>query len=153
MRTANVVTAALILALGGLVLFDSVRMGSAWGSDGPQAGFVPFWLAAILIGASVVNIAQAVRHPSDQPFVSRERLVPVLQVLLPASAMILVTIWLGLYVASAVYMGLYMRWVGRHSRLVSVALPVAISLLTFVVFEKWFLVPLPKGPLEAWLGY
>ena len=25
--------------------------------------------------------------------------------------------------------------------------------VTFVIFERWFLVPLPKGPLEAWLGY
>jgi hypothetical protein len=25
--------------------------------------------------------------------------------------------------------------------------------VTFLVFEKWFLVPMPKGPLEAWLGY
>jgi hypothetical protein len=23
----------------------------------------------------------------------------------------------------------------------------------FFMFERWFLVPLPKGPLEAWLGY
>jgi hypothetical protein len=26
-------------------------------------------------------------------------------------------------------------------------------LALFLMFEKWFLVPLPKGPLEAWLGY
>jgi hypothetical protein len=136
-----------------LVLFDSVRMGWLWGRDGPQSGFVPFWLAIILILACGAIIAQAARHPSDKPFVTREQLGPVLKVLVPAAGMIALTFVLGIYVSTVLYMGLYMRWVGRHSRLASVALPVAISLLTFLVFEKWFLVPLPKGPLETWLGY
>ena len=30
---------------------------------------------------------------------------------------------------------------------------VAVPIILFVVFEIWFLVPLPKGPFEAWLGY
>jgi hypothetical protein len=33
--------------------------------------------------------------------------------------------------------------------LIAIAIPVA----TFLVFEVWFLVPLPKGPLETQLGY
>ena len=45
-----------------------------------------------------------------------------------------------------------MRWVGRHSWLAIVVLALGIPLVTFVVFERWFLVPMPKGPLEAWLG-
>jgi hypothetical protein len=46
-----------------------------------------------------------------------------------------------------------MRWVGRHSWLAVVGLAVGIPVATFLIFEKWFLVPMPKGPLEAWLGY
>jgi hypothetical protein len=34
-----------------------------------------------------------------------------------------------------------------------VALSVAVPVITFLIFEVWFLVPLPKGPLEAALGY
>jgi hypothetical protein len=30
---------------------------------------------------------------------------------------------------------------------------IAVPVLPFVIFEQWFLVPMPKGPLEAWLGY
>jgi hypothetical protein len=153
MRAANIVTASLLLALGGLVLLDSVRMGSRWGQDGPQSGFVPFWLAAILVVACAVNIAQAAFRPSEGPFVGPGRLAPVLKVLLPAVGLVVLAAYLGLYVASAIYMALYMRWVGRYSWAASIGLPFAILLLTFVVFERWFLVPLPKGPLEAWLGY
>jgi putative tricarboxylic transport membrane protein len=153
MRAADIVTASVIMALGGLILLDSLRMGSHWGTDGPQSGFVPFWLAALLLVSCAVNIAQAARSSSKEPFVSRERLAPVLKVLLPAVGMVVATVFLGVYVASAVYIGLYMRWVGRNSWAYSIALPLSISLFTFLVFERWFLVPLPKGPLEAWLGY
>jgi hypothetical protein len=27
-----------------------------------------------------------------------------------------------------------------------------VSAVFFVLFEVWFKLPLPKGPLEAWLG-
>jgi putative tricarboxylic transport membrane protein len=77
----------------------------------------------------------------------------VLQVFWPAAAMVLLTRFVGLYVASALYIGFYMRWVGRHSWFAVVTLSVAIPVITFFTFELWFLVPMPKGPLEAWLGY
>jgi putative tricarboxylic transport membrane protein len=43
--------------------------------------------------------------------------------------------------------------VGRHAWFLVLTLAVLIPLVTFLVFETWFLVPMPKGPLEAWLGY
>jgi len=61
--------------------------------------------------------------------------------------------FVGLYVASALYLGFYMRWVGRHGWSAVALCAVGVPVLTFVVFETWFLVPMPKGPLEAWLGY
>src|ERR687892_24496 len=33
------------------------------------------------------------------------------------------------------------------------AVAITVPIAAFVVFEQWFLVPMPKGPLEAWLGY
>ncbi len=50
-------------------------------------------------------------------------------------------------------MASYMRWIGRHSWPSVVVVSVAVSAVTFYVFEIWFLVPMPKGPLETWLGY
>jgi hypothetical protein len=61
--------------------------------------------------------------------------------------------FVGLYVAAAVYMAVYMRWIGRHSWAAVALLSVGFPVVTFIVFEKWFLVPMPKGPLEGWLGY
>jgi putative tricarboxylic transport membrane protein len=30
---------------------------------------------------------------------------------------------------------------------------VGVPVVTFLIFEKWFLVPLPKGPIEEYLGF
>jgi hypothetical protein len=67
--------------------------------------------------------------------------------------MVLATHWLGLYLAGAIYTGAYMRWIGRHSWLAVIVVGLAIPLASFLIFEVWFLVPMPKGPLETYLGY
>ena len=153
MRLADLVTASFLALLGGLVVFDAVRLGIGWGTDGPQSGFVPFWLGALMIVACVALFFQAARHADGAPFVTRQQLGPVLKVLTPAVAFVALTHWLGLYVSAALYTGVYMRWIGRHAWLTVLAVAVVFPLVTFLVFEKWFLVPMPKGPLEAWLGY
>ena len=153
MRTADFITASVLILLGGVVIFDAVRLGVGWGTDGPKSGFFPFWLALIMIVACGIIIVQTLQKPSREVFVTREQLGPVLQVLWPAAAMVLLMRFVGLYVASALYIGFYMRWVGRHSWFAVVMLSVAIPVITFLTFELWFLVPMPKGPLEAWLGY
>ena len=153
MRTVDLATASILMLLGGVVVFDSLRIGIGWGTDGPRAGFFPFWLGAILILASVAIGVQAWRRATDKPLVTRAQLGPVLKVLWPATLMVVLITPLGLYVAAALYLGFYMRWVGRHGWLAVVLCSIGVPLVTFVVFELWFLVPMPKGPLEAWLGY
>jgi putative tricarboxylic transport membrane protein len=153
MRTADIITASLLTALGLLVLGEAIRLGFRWGPDGPQSGFFPFWLSLILIGHSVAIVVRAIRRHSEKPFVAHEQLRSVLTVAVPAAAMVLITQFFGLYLASALYLGFYVRWVGKHSWFTALALAVCVPVATFVVFERWFLVPLPKGPVEAWLGY
>lgn len=153
MRAADIVTASILMLLGGVVLVEAIRLGFRWGPDGPQSGFFPFWLAVVVIAHSAAIVVQAVRKRSGEPFATREQLRMVLTVAWPAAAMVLLTQFIGLYVAAAIYLAFYMRLVGRHSWATTVGLSLSIPLVTFVVFEKWFLVPLPKGPLEAWLGY
>ena len=153
MRAADLATASILILLGGVVVLDSMRIGMGWGTVGPRSGFFPFWLGMILILASVAIALQAWRRATDKPFVTRERLSPVLKVLWPATVMVILITPLGLYVASAIYLAFYMRWVGRHGWLAVALCAIGVPVLTFVVFEFWFMVPMPKGPLEAWLGY
>ncbi|HEY7203869.1 MAG TPA: tripartite tricarboxylate transporter TctB family protein [Methylomirabilota bacterium] len=153
MRTADLTTALILIAGGALVIWDSLRLGIGWGSDGPQSGFFPFWLAVLLVGACAVIAVQARRRTSDRPFVTREQLRPVLATLLPSTGFVVLTQFIGLYVATMLFMGFYMRWIGRYSWVPVVTISVLFPIVIFVIFEKWFLVPMPKGPLEAWLGY
>jgi putative tricarboxylic transport membrane protein len=153
MRTADLTTALILIAGGALVIWDSLRLGIGWGTDGPQSGFFPFWLAALLIASCVAIALQARRRASRAPFVTRAQLKPVLSTLLPATGFVVLTQFIGLYVAAMLFMGFYMRWIGRYGWIPVALLSVLFPVLTFVVFEKWFLVPMPKGPLEAWLGY
>src|SRR5712691_10852517 len=146
MRAANLTTALVLIASGALVIWDSVRIGIGWGTDGPKSGFFPFWLALILIVTCGIIIAQTFWRSSREVFVTREQFGPVLKVFWPATAMVVLTHFVGLYVASALYVGFYMRWVGRHSWLAVVVLSIGIPVATFLTFEQWFLVPMPKGP-------
>jgi hypothetical protein len=159
MRAADLATAAVLMLLGGVVVYDAARLGIGWGSEGPQSGFFPFWLAVLLIAVAVVVFLQALVRQAGKPFVTREQLKPVLRVLVPLAGFVVLTDppgpvgGLGLYVAAILYIGFYMRWVGRHRWLTVVLIAVVVPVAAFVVFERWFLVPMPKGPLEDWLGY
>ena len=153
MRTADLTTALVLVAGGVLVIWDSLRLGIGWGSDGPQSGFFPFWLAVLLIASCALIAWQAGRRERGRPFLTRAQLKPVLTTLLPSAGFVVLTQFIGLYVASALFMGFYMRWIGRYGWVPIVLLSVLFPVVTFLVFETWFLVPMPKGPLEAWLGY
>ena len=153
MRTADLTTAQILIAVGALVIWDALRLGIGWGSDGPQSGFFPFWLAVLLVGACAVIAVQARRRTTDRPFVTRQQLRPVLTTLLPSAGFVVLTQFIGLYVATMLFMGFYMRWIGRYAWVPVVTISVLFPLIIFVIFEKWFLVPMPKGPVEAWLGY
>jgi hypothetical protein len=153
MRAADIVTASGLLLLGALVAADAIRLGIGWGTDGPKSGFFPFWLSLILIGCCATVVLQALRRHVSTPFVTRERLIPVLKVLWPATALVVLTQVIGLYVSAGLYLAFYMRWVGRHGWRAVLALALTVPVAAFLIFEIWFLVPMPKGPLEDWLGY
>ena len=46
-----------------------------------------------------------------------------------------------------------MMWLGNYNWLVAAAVGIVVPVLTFLMFEVWFLVPLPKGPVENFLGF
>jgi putative tricarboxylic transport membrane protein len=152
MRAADLVTAANLIVIGCLVIADALRLGLGWGTDGPRSGFFPFWLALLTIAACLGIAARALRRKDTRPFITRQALRPVLTVLVPAAAAVVLMQVGGLYLASALYLAFYMRWVGRHTWAAVLAVGLGFPILTFVVFERWFLVPMPKGPLEHWLG-
>jgi hypothetical protein len=153
-KSAELATAAFIFALGAVVIYDSVRLGARWGDDGPQPGYFPFYIALIMCLASVVNFALALRAKpqADKPFVEVGQLKLVLAVLIPSIIYVAAISWLGIYLSSALFIGFFMRWLGKYVWWKLIAVSLATSAVFFLIFEIWFKVPLPKGPIESLLG-
>ena len=152
-RSAEIVVSALFLLLGALVMWDSVRLGARWGADGPQAGYFPFYIALLMSIASAVNLVLAlVKKGGFRAFVGVDQLKLVLSVLVPSILYVAMIAGLGIYVASAVFVAFFMRWLGKYPWWKVAAVSVGNSVVFFLIFEKWFKVPLPKGPLENLLG-
>ncbi|HEY7870600.1 MAG TPA: tripartite tricarboxylate transporter TctB family protein, partial [Methylomirabilota bacterium] len=83
MRTADLTTTLVLIGISALVVWDSLRLGIGWGSDGPQSGFFPFWLAVIVAGCAVAIAVMAFRRRDRPVFVRREQIGPVLKALVP----------------------------------------------------------------------
>ncbi len=153
----DAVVAVLVIILGGVVVFGSRKLGSEWTSDGPGAGYFPFYIGVILVisGVGVLYQALAGKNKNTEVFVDREQLGRVLSVLIPAAVYVGAIQLIGIYVASAVYIALFMVILGKYSWLKSVIIGVAVNALFFMMFEVWFKVPLHKGSLDplGFLGY
>ncbi len=155
-RTMDIVVAIALLLVAAIVITDSIRLGVGWReAEGPTAGYFPFYIALLLAVASFVNLVRAWtdRGPGDQTFVTRSAIRRVLSVLLPFAGYVFALNFIGIYAASTLYIGLFMWSFGRYSPARSMAVGLAIAAALFLMFEVWFLVPLPKGPIEHFLGY
>ena len=152
-RTLEIITAAFFLALGAVVMWDSVRSGAGWGADGPQSGYFPFYIGLLMTLATLANLLTALRLKKSDSFVSRHKFKLVMALFLPCLVYLGVMQFLGLYVSSAVFIAVFMRWQGKFGVLKSLLTGIGTSVTLFLMFEIWFKVPLLKGPLEAALGY
>ena len=157
-RTMEIVVALFFLLFGVVVAFDSYRLGARWAEDGPQSGYFPFYIGLIICISSSVTLLRALFGKAARSriiFVERGQLKHVFSVLVPAALYVLGIQLIGIYVASAVYIAVFMAWLGKYSWFKSAGLGLAASVSFFVMFEIWFKVPLPKGMFNplGFLGY
>lgn len=153
-RGPEVAVAALLLAIAALVITDSLRVGIGWADDGPRSGYFPFYIGLLLAASSGwVLVAQLLRWRSDHSeFATRAQVGLVVSVLVPMGVYVGAILVLGIYVASAGLIGFFMVRHGKYPAKLSVPVALGVPLFFYAVFEKWFLVPLPKGPIEQLLG-
>ncbi len=152
---------ALGLLLGAIMLVrEALRLPIGWTTAGPGAGFFPFWLAggvmlfALLILGRTLRVGRAGSSTMVmKPFIAATAWRPLLIAFLPMVAVVAVIEYLGLYLGGGLYLAGYMRWVGRHRWPRIVLVSVLVPLGLFVVFERWFLLPMPKGVFLEYLLY
>jgi hypothetical protein len=154
-RAADIVVALILVGVGALVVTDSLRLGIGWGADGPKSGYFPFYTGLLIMLSSLGTIGLALfgRGKSSGSFVSRGQLRHVLKVFVPSAVYVFLIGFIGIYVASALFIGAFMHWLGRFRWHTIIIVSIAVPFSLFLMFEIWFLVPLPKGPLEDLLGY
>jgi len=141
-----------LLALVGI--YGSIRVGIGWADDGPRAGFFPFYVSLVVLISCAVNIYAVLAAPDrGRIFAEWGQLRQVLSVLVPTIVYVGLVPYIGIYVASALLIAFFMRLFGKYSWIVAATVSVVLPILTFLMFEIWFLVPLPKGALERMLGF
>lgn len=153
-RVMELAVSGLFMAVAILIMYDNWRIGARWAADGPESGYFPFRVGVIMFIASAVTfgVNLRARAPSAN-FVDRSQLKQVLQVLVPTAVFVGAIGILGIYLSAAVFITFFMRWLGKYPLYRILPIAILVPLALFLMFEIWFLVPLPKGPIETALGY
>ena len=154
-RSMDIITAFLFMVVGLIVMVGSIKLGASWGSDGPEAGYFPFYISLIILLSSAVTLYQAAivnKKKKIESFVDKESFNQVMAVLLPAVVFVLGVQLIGIYVSSVFYIAIFMVWLGKYPLWKAIAVSVGVSVALYLMFEFWFQVPLPHGswfnPLE-----
>ena len=157
MRWMELTVAAFFSGIGVLVVIDSFRTGYRWSSDGPQPGYFPFYIGCTLIAGAIVVAVQTLlswkKSENLEPFVTFAQLRLIMTILIPTCLFVLGVVLIGFYVSSVLFISSFMVWQGKYSLLKSGLVGLCVSGVLFLLFDVWFLLPLPKGPLETFFGY
>jgi hypothetical protein len=147
-KAMDIITAILFMVVGLIVMYGSLKLGSNWGSDGPEAGYFPFYISLIILLSSVVNLYQAAivnKKKKIESFVDTKSFQQVMSVLLPAIIFVLGVQLIGIYVSSILYIALFMVGLGKYPLWKAVVVSVGVSAALYFMFEFWFQIPLPHG--------
>ena len=151
-RAMELATASLLMLFGALVMWNSWRIGASW-VDGPQSGYFPFRVGLLIFVSSAGIFAMALASKAGAPFVGRAQFRMVLEVFVPTMVFCALIAVLGIYAASAIFIAYFMIRMDNYPMLTTAAVSLGVPIFLFLLFEVWFVVPLPKGPIEALLGY
>ena len=153
--TVDALVAVGIFAIGMVMVIDNYRIGAGWAPDGPESGYFPMRIGAIICICSAALLLQLLfsKNRNTDTFVTGARLRPVLLVLIPTIAYVLAIQLIGIYVASTLFIAVFMRVMDKYGWAKTALVSIGVNATLFWLFEVQFLVSLPKGPLEALFGY
>ena len=142
-----------MIAFGAIVIAGSLQVGIGWGAEGPKSGLLP-----VLSrrrdhrGERAQPAWRRTRKAGSKVFADWSQLGSVLSVVIPTTIYVFAVPWTGIYLSSLILIAGFMRWLGRYSVAMCAAVSIGVTVATYLMFEKWFLVPLPKGPIEDFFG-
>jgi len=152
-RYVEIGVALVIALLAAIGVAGSLKVGVGWGAEGPQAGFFPFYVSLLILISCAVNLFQIFKAEDTGLFAEWSQLRQVMAVVVPTAVYVFIIPYSGIYVASALLIAFFMIRLGSYRWISAIPTAIVVPVLVFLMFEIWFLVPLPKGPLERFLGY
>lgn len=156
-RIVELAVALFTALIGAVVMIGSYEQGIAWNDAGPESGYFPFYIGLIMLAASAGTIFFTLFkwRALGGSFAGRGPLRYVVSVFVPMCVYGVAIRFLGMYLASLLFIAWFMwrdRSDRRHSPLKIVLVPVAVVVVAYLIFERWFEVRLYAGPLVEWLG-
>lgn len=149
--------ALVFVVAGALVVNGSLEQGVGWTPNGPESGYFPLRIGWLIVAVGVIQAGIAIamarrdqRGSMREIFLRRDRIKPLLQVFLPMVAYVIAVPWLGLYIASALFIAGFMWWHGGY-RWRALPTGIAVCAVFYVLLEAWFQVELYKGPIIEWV--
>ena len=117
---------ALFMALLAVVgIVGSLKVGTGWGAEGPKAGFFPFYISLIVLISCAINLIGVLREPAGRElFAEWGQIRQVLSIVIPTTVYVLAVPILGMYLSSGLLVGVFMKWLGRYSWLMVLAIAI-----------------------------
>ena len=145
MRNTDRITAVLLLIVSAAFAAGALKYYKWWGHDGPGPAFLPFWLGVVMAFLAGLMLFRRTSQvpvawlPRDE---ARTRVLVVLGVTAAFIALLKV---LGMVVATALFLVVLVRYLGRHPWRLTIAIALAAAGANWLVFVYWLRVPMPEG--------
>jgi putative tricarboxylic transport membrane protein len=148
-RSADRVTAALLLAFAVAFSAGALKQYQWWGSGGPGPAFMPFWLGLVMacLAAGLLTRSLKQRHPGTGWWPRGEGLRDMLVVLGVTIVFVALLDFLGMVVGTAIYLAVLVRYLGKHPWWMTLAIALGAAGFNWLVFVRWLRVPFPEGKL------
>ena len=149
MRKAEIIIALFFVGISIVCLQDALRLGiGAVGTNGPQAGFIMFWLGMLQLVMAGAIIYQGIKMKKTEEtfFINREAAISAGYVTLTSFFFCLMMMLLGTYIAIFVYSLVFTWWLGKCRWYSIIGLTVIMTLAIYYGFEQGLMIPLPKSP-------
>ena len=153
-RAAELFIATFFIIIFGITAWGSWEIGARWTASGPGAGSFPFYTSMFVVVCSALIFLFGARNKeaAASTYVTAHQFKQVLKVLIPSAVYAAFIGFIGIYVSSIIFIAAFMMWLGKYHFIKAAVVSISVSVVFFLLFEVWFHVPLPKGPVEAMLG-
>jgi len=154
MKRADLIFSCFAVLFSIYLMVKSTELPIGWiQGTGPGGGAFPFWLSVIMLISSVLILVRNVMKLSPEGkstgiFMDAHATRLFLIVMVSLGIMIGLIHIVGVYFSVPLFMGFYMRYLGKHSWRMVTAVSLATPVITFLFFEKLLLILLPKGFTE-----